>query len=160
MERMRKTYHGLQFTAAFFTVYFIMLVLPLQWFWFTPQTFVIGDAVEGQAPVIGFEREIHRPVDMAYTVTIRKVPSLEVVCDQRAGPFSYYPNATLPEGDALDLEWWAGGNDRCLDLEPGKYVIDTCWTAYNLFFGLVPRKTVCTGPHEFSITAPQKAIVE
>lgn len=123
--------------------------IPLHWFWFDPGQVYVSDTTPDTPPAISFTREIKRPIKMRYQVVIREMNSRRVVCDADGGPFTYSPDADLP--DDLDIVWWSGGDPTCWPQVAGTYIMETCWTAPNLFFGLVPAKTTCRDSNPFSV---------
>ena len=137
-----------------------LVLIPVQWIWFEPKSYFIADAAVDEPPSVEFDRVIKRPVAMTYSVVIRKVGSKYAVCDPVRGPFTYSPDAVLP--DDMDLVWWTGGDDRCWPREPGSYFSETCWTVVSPFWGLVPPKTACVqgnGGAPFHVTSvpPERA---
>lgn len=126
-----------------------LALVPVNWVWFAPGELFISDGSIDQVPEITFERVIKREVRMTYQVVIRSLDGNRVVCDPKNGPFSYQPDAKLPEH--ADLIWWTGGDDRCWPREPGSYVAETCWTVVRPFWGVVPPKTICRRSNMFTV---------
>ena len=117
--------------------------IPLDWFWFRASHFTVTN---GAHPLIDIQREILRPVQMKYTVTIRRIENRTVVCQSGAGPFTYDHTALLP--DEITLEWWAPSDRRCHELQAGTYTMETCWTA---LLGWLPDKTLCLTSNPFTV---------
>lgn len=139
--------------AALAVIWGLLAVSPL-WMWgFKPGDTLVEDAELGQPAGIAFTRTIWRSIKMHYTVSIRRVDSWQVVCDTSSGPFTYSPSASLPE--RVDMAWWAPGDERCSNLfPPGSYVMETCWTASGLLWGIVPPKTACRTSNVFHVRKP------
>lgn len=135
--------------------------VPVQWVWFDPEDYFVSDGTPDSVPLITFDRVIRREVKMTYHVSIRSLGpnggAGRITCDPTNGPFTYRPNAELP--DPITLDWWTGGDDRCWPQEPGTYVSETCWTVVSPFWGLVPPKSVCRKSNVFTIRAiaPEEA---
>lgn len=140
--------------AALLTDFFALLVLawmgiaalPLSSFWFKPELVVVQDAPVKTSPKMGFTREIKRPVLMRYSVIVRDV-HLAVVCESPSPLIEYKPDATLPED--LDLDWWTDGD--CPTLPTGTYIVETCWTATERFWGLLPDRSACVASNTFRV---------
>lgn len=145
----RRTIRFIDLAAVLLLIWTGLALVPATWFWFQPGPVVVSDSVGGAAPVLGFERTIKRSVQMSYQVTIRKMRSKSPVCDPQRGPFTYRPDAELP--DPIDLVWWSGADVRCWPQEPGTYIAETCWTVVSPFYGLVPPKTVCRESNPFTV---------
>lgn len=122
------------------------IVLPLSTLWFDPQFVVVSDGPRSESPDIGFAREIKRPVKMRYSVIVRNA-DLQTVCESRSEVFWYKPEANLPEN--IDLDWWTAGD--CPTLPVGLYIMETCWTATELLWGLLPDKTACLASNPFKV---------
>lgn len=137
---------------VFLCAYFAAATIPATWLWFDPDTPIVADTTTEAAPVIGFDRQIKRETRISYTVTMRRTAGLTMLCDPTGGPFTYRPDATLPE--VIDLVWWTGGDSRCWPQEAGTYLMETCWTVVRPFWGLVPPKTVCRTSPPFRVAAP------
>lgn len=139
-------------------VWLLAAIIPLGWFWYVPGQVVVSNSSLEVPPRIQFERVIKRPVLMKYQVVVRDIERNEVVCDPASEPFTYSPTSKLPEN--ADLVWWTGGDARCWPRVAGTYVMETCWTATHVVWGLVPDKTVCRTSNTFEIRAinPKAAI--
>ena len=133
------------------------MAVPLNWLWFDPGAVVVSDGSKDREPTLLFDRVIKRETKMSYHVTVRDAADFSVVCDAQSGPFTYRPDATLPK--PITITWWSGGDDTCWPLEPGIYVMETCWEAHRPFWGSVPPKTICRISNPFRITAvdPEEA---
>lgn len=145
---MRRAVRFFDFISVALIVYVLAAAIPLSAFWFVPGQTIVSDTPVGTSPRIAFTREIKRPVRMRYSVVVRHVPSLEVACEAGSGTFTYRPDATLPE--SITLAWWAPGDARCAGLQPGEYIMETCWTAPAIWRVLPPKK-VCRDSNVFEI---------
>ena len=146
MRRVIRLVDGL---ALLFVAWAALAMVPVEWVWFNPGNPVVSDSTTKIAPSVDFSRVIKRPTVMSYGIVIRNVSQATVVCDPDGGPFTYRPEATLPEG--VDLVWWTGGDDRCWPRDVGTYIMETCWTVKHPFYGIVPPKTVCRESNTFTI---------
>lgn len=133
--------------------YFALAAVPATW-WFSPGTPYVADSDTETPPKVGFAREIRRDALMTYQVVIRTTEGLTAVCDPASQAFTYRRGAELPSD--IDLVWWTGGDDRCWPREAGTYLMETCWTVEQPFFGLVRPKTVCRESPPFHIEDPAK----
>lgn len=157
MEVNISVVRALDYISLVFVVWAIAAAIPLSWFWFSPGPLFISDSTTSHPPGISFTRKIHRPVLMKYQVTIRDIETKSVVCDPSSEPFTYRPDASVP--DDANLVWWTGGDDRCWPQEPGTYIVETCWTATNLFWGIAPDKTACVTSNPFTIVAAESEVI-
>lgn len=148
---MRRALRFFDLMAVVLVAWGIMAVVPLEWFWFDPGHVVVGNGTKAQVPAIQFDRVIKRNTLMRYQVTIRNVDSGHIVCDPASQPFTYRSDAVLPESIQLH-EYWTGGDDRCWPLPHGTYVMETCWTATNVFWGITGPKTACRLSNPFMIS--------
>lgn len=123
-------------------------LLPVESIWYRPSVPVVADTVPSIMPAVAFDRAILRPVRMSYSVIIRSVADHVPICDPTSGPFQYNPESTPGE---IDLGWWTGGDERCWPLDPGTYIMETCWTVASPFAGLVPPKTTCRPSPPFHV---------
>ena len=130
----------------------LMRLTPLSWFWFDPGQVIVGNGTVSYVPRIEFDREIKRPTLMRYQIVIRNLNTGNIVCDPQSAEFTYRPNARSPD-EILLHEYWTGGNRRCWPLKPDTYIMETCWTAPDTFWGLAGSKTVCRLSNPFTITA-------
>ncbi len=146
---MKRFFRAVDLLSLALVAWVALSLVPVNWVWFDPGDVFISDGARDQVPVVTFDRTIRRPVLMRYQVTIRSVDGNRVVCDPTGGPFTYRPNAQMPE--PADLVWWTGGDKRCWPREPGSYVAETCWTVERPFWGLVPPKIICRRSNVFTV---------
>lgn len=129
-------------------------MLPLESKWFDPGSIIVETVEQGEVPSISYNRNIKRDTIISYNTRIFDVKTNSVVCNSpSSGRNIFRMDAQLPEN--LDLAWWT--DEECHELPAGTYRMTTCWTGYNLFYGLVPAKTVC---REAEITILPKATTE
>lgn len=81
----------------------------------------------GSGAVFDVQREVKAPLVMGYTVRVLHITDkgAEQICIAQGGPFTYRPDAILP--DPITLAWWTGG--KCVSLPPGRVQIETTWDA-------------------------------
>lgn len=84
-----------------------------------------------------------------YSVTVRDFSSHRVACDAKSGRFRYRPGSSRPE--VITMEWWSGGDERCMGIGPGVYIMTTCWTAHQRLSGLLPPVTRCLDSNPFTV---------
>lgn len=99
-------------------------------YWFTVDSVHVFDTQAGADPVLTVKRHITRPFKATWLVEVERETSKKTffaVCTGQ-GTNLYRTDNELPEGEALNLEWWIG--KRC-NLRPGRYRIDTQWTFVN-----------------------------
>lgn len=79
----------------------------------------------GNTAVLRVDREIHAPINMAYTVRVMAVENgkYQQVCKASSNSFLYMPQAELP--DQITLDWWTDG--ECPELPDGPSQIITTW---------------------------------
>lgn len=139
-------------------VYLVMASLPMWTLWYEPGVLVVRDTVQGKAPAIEFWRHIKRPTMIEFNATVRNASDGSIdpapVCEGH-GTKEYQPVMGVLAG--RDLEWWVL-NDSCNNLPPGRYWVQTCWTALtparallpdflkSSFGWLLPPKTICSPP--------------
>lgn len=100
------------------------------------------DAVRvGDTAAIYFNRIIHRPVTMGFTVRIMESSDngWSQFCYMSAPPIEYSPSAVLfdknaPLPDSVGLDWWTYG--KCATLPDGEAQIWTTWEPKDI--GLLP----------------------
>lgn len=91
--------------------------------WLDARSIYVSDTHVGNPVVLALDRQIKRPFDAAWTVTIRQWANGWVsYCVARGGQF-YKPDSVLP--DPLLLRWWTDG--QCHPLPVGKYETTTVW---------------------------------
>lgn len=134
------------------------VALPLESLWFNPGTPVVADATVGNSLEIAYDRDIKRDFLGSYYIRIKQATGagFQVVCNSprtrpdeevgleekarsRRGPFT--KDAVLPSN--IDMEWWTDGDCLGPEFEAGTYRMETCWTAHNIWYGLIPPKTIC-----------------
>ena len=152
---VRKAIRFIDVVAVVLIVWAIAAAMPLSWFWFHPKALVIANSEGIAAPKVELGRDIYRRTLMNYhVVVVRLGPDKgrrQIVCDSTSAPFWYSPARSVP-ADA-DLEWLVGSSWPCWPLDPGDYIVETCWTASSLFLGTVPPKTACLTSNVFTVRA-------
>lgn len=116
-----------------------------------PKSMLVFDGPPNGPLVLEVDREIHRPFNGAWNVTIRKRrnDAWTIYCSA-SGENDYDPNASLPE--PVTLNWWT--NRQCLPLSPGVYSITTTWTIKGSM-GL-PDKYTKLVSNVFTVSDPKK----
>lgn len=97
-------------------------------YWFEPSSVMIADARSGECPEMRFDRDIHRPFNAAWKVTLlrREDGGFVTAMPVFEGRNDYRPENVLP--DDLDLCWWAWSDFTIDPLPPGEYRVNTVWT--------------------------------
>lgn len=101
----------------------------------------------------------------SYQVTVRNSTTLETPsgAEHFSGVRPYDPDAVVSRPDPITISWWGADVDYG-NLEPGNYIVTTCWTVHGPFFGLVPNKTLCVDSNVFIIVPtedkPEGEVVE
>jgi len=155
MNNLRRVYRGQMLLTVLMVLYLAGVAVPLNWFWFAPGDLIIANADQGTPPVLTFDRVIHQETRMRYIVVVRNVEGNRVVADPRSAPFDYSPDATLPVGDKLNLDWWCGGDVKCIHLAPGSYYAQTCWEQTEWIWLIFPPKSICVTSNVFTVAEPQ-----
>ena len=137
----------LQWASLVLIAWVGLSALPLPVFWFAPERLFIEDGATDKPPLVLFERRILRDVLMEYAVTVRSAPDFAVYCEARGGPFWYRKTAQYPE-EPPNLEWWAPG---CGSLPPGRYIVDTSWTAGDRWWGILKARSVSVTSNVFVV---------
>ncbi len=80
---------------------------------------------QGETAVIQFDRVIHQPLHMEFTVRVqgKARQGWVEVCAMSSGVILYTPDAVLP--DPVTLDWWTWG--KCPTLPEGPARIVTTW---------------------------------
>jgi len=132
----KRTKRVIDWTALAFVLWGLLSAVPLSAWGFASGPVVVNAGE--RPPVVIFHRHIWRDIHMRYSVVVREARTLRIVCEGSSGPFRY---RAQPAGTALfALNDWAGGDDRCLSLPQGDYVMDTTWTYYPPLPFVLPRK--------------------
>lgn len=127
------------YTAAWLT--------PPTW-WYQPVSIQIGDAAEGEDPVVSINRKIKRDFNGRYSVSVwRDPPDGHVAC---AGSDTLHYRGGLYEPHESPLTQWAD-DPWCARKQPGRYYAEACWTVLRPWWGIVPDKTVCAVSNIFTI---------
>jgi len=118
--------------------------------WFEPHTMFVPDATAGEDFELIYTGDVNREFTGYYSVTIRRAEDFSTPTggEMRSGTRPYSPDAVSGRPDPITMSWWAHEID-VESLEPGYYILNTCWTVVNPFFGLVPNKTVCIESNVF-----------
>lgn len=127
------------------TIWVCLWAVPLS-YWYSVGQIRVEDAREGDSPRIYYNGRVINKATISYHVIIRDAVTGEIVSDDSSSPFLYTPNTKRP--DAIDLDWWSPKHEV---LEPGIYILTTCWTIYGRFYGVVPAKTECISSNIFRI---------
>lgn len=118
-------------------------------FWFEVRNVRVADTVAGATPLMAIDREIRRPFEGEWTVTVlRKRQDGEgffSFCTAK-GAADYHPSNRLPQGPDLTLDWWIWPT-KC-PLPPGLYKIRTHWLITARYF---PTKEVWNDSNEFRV---------
>lgn len=79
----------------------------------------------GDTAVLQVSRQIKEPLLMTFDVRVFRVDEegAHMVCTGHGGPYSYRPDAVLPE--PITLSWWTNG--ACDAIPPGRIEIETTW---------------------------------
>lgn len=85
-------------------------------FWFAPGATLVENAREGECPMMVFEREIKRPFQADWVVTILR---------ERRDGNGFRTFATFEGGNDYRPE---NELPQALDLPPGRYRVNTLWT--------------------------------
>jgi hypothetical protein len=128
-----------------------LLVVPAS-FWFDPHTLYVPDAVAGEDFELIYTGDVNRDFNGYYSVLIRSAEDLSTPNggEMRSGTRPYSPEAVTSRPNPITMSWWAHEID-VENLEPGYYLLNTCWTIVNPLFGLVPNKTVCIESNVFHL---------
>lgn len=92
--------------------------------WLYIRNVAVPDHIEGENPVITYDRDIRRNVRASWVAEVHSVTpeGLFLTCTGN-GTNSYKVNERLPEA-GVSLEWFMGKN---CDLKAGRYIIETEW---------------------------------
>jgi hypothetical protein len=128
-----------------------LLLVPAS-YWFNPHTLHIPDAIAGEDFELLFTGDVERDFTGYYSVVIRNVEDFSTPTggEMRSGARPYTPDAVQGRPDPITMSWWAHEVD-VENLEPGYYVLNTCWTIIRPFLGLTPNKTVCIESNVFHL---------
>lgn len=118
-------------------------------FWYSPGTMKIDDVYVGQDIELKYEGGAERPFLGSYSVVLRDIHIPAIVAEMGSEKFNYDPARRRP--DPLKMDWWTAGYKPIMFPEVGDYVLETCWTVHDSFFGLVPSKTTCIESNIFSV---------
>ena len=140
--------------SAFGVVYLAMVLTPGAR-WYHADILYVHDPEVGQPIEVEYSGGPHLPFTGAYSVTIRRVSTGELICDPTSGAIEYKPGTARP--DPLFMDWWANNDDRCIALQEGTYQMGTCWQVLDPFFGIVPPKTQCVTSNPFRIYREAKS---
>lgn len=123
------------FVAPLGIIHLVVAYLLPASLWFNPGQPLVRDAVQGECPVIVFDRDINFAFWAEWIVTIMKPGHIGPVTNLPTFPGvnEYRPGNALPEGDELNLGWWTWDYDTPCNLKPGEYIMHTSWTLSVLF---------------------------
>lgn len=133
---------------VFGIVYAAMVMTPVG-HWYNVGDIAVRDAAAGQPLEIDYHGGAVRQFRGSYSVIVRHFGSRSIACEATSSPFTYEVDAQRP--DPLTMDWWAPSDRRCWTLQPGTYVMETCWTVHSPFRGLVPAKIECVTSRDFTI---------
>ncbi len=144
----------IDWVSTMVVLWLVLGLVPASWFGYIPKQVVVTNGSADTVPVVNLERTIWRDVRQKYTVVVRELTTLRAVCDPQSGVFTYkrQPNGVI----SGDIVWWSGGDDRCWPLDPGEYIMETCWTVTRPFYGLVWPKSQCLTSNPFTISEVRK----
>lgn len=131
----RRAMRIIDWTSFFLVAWSLLSLTPLSWWGYSVGA-VIVDA-SSQPAIVQSVRHIRRDITMRYSVVVRDAHTFSVVCEGGGGPFLY---RAQPSGNAFfSIVDWAGGDQKCGDLPPGKYTMDTTWQHYTPLPFVSPR---------------------
>lgn len=123
-------------------------------FWYETGEIRIDDYQVGEQMEIIYNGEVKRDVKLSYSVIIRQAETNKIISEESSSIFNYRPGSIRP--DPITIEWWAPASFKSHNLNPGAYYMTTCWTAPNMFGGIVPSKVSCAESNIFVVTNPEK----
>lgn len=92
--------------------------------WFLVRNVNVPDFIEGEDPLIVYDREISKHFFATWNVEIREINSNgEINICEGSGSSSYEPSDKLPH-PGVRLSWYIG---KDCHLKPGTYVMQTTW---------------------------------
>lgn len=115
-------------------------------YWMEPGTIRVDDFLQGSDFEVISTSDPIRDFTGSYTVILRDATSGQVVQEYASGIFPYEHGVERP--DPIYISWWAPG---ITPLSVGTYVMTTCWTVYETFWGIVPKKTTCSESNPFVV---------
>jgi hypothetical protein len=133
-------------------IWIALVAVPVS-FWINVRHVTVASAETPADVTMRVDRDIKRPFAGSFVVTVRRSPGGGFVCSTGSSKMIVYrPNAEMP--DPLYLWWWLGSKAAlasCDDFRPGGYLLETCWTVLQPFWGVVPEKTWCIDSNGFKI---------
>lgn len=118
-------------------------------YWYNPGHMRVLDTYEGERIQLIYAGGTQRDFLGAYSVVLRDVSTSSIVGEMGSTRINYKATSVRP--DPLYMDWWAPSDERISSPEVGAYLLETCWTIYGTFFGLVPAKTTCITSNIFEI---------
>ena len=118
--------------------------------WYVANELRVDDFQRGTDFGVFFVGGPRREFVGSYSVVMRRAADNEVMAEEDSGAFRYRPGSKRPE--PILASWWAPeGAAKMVNVEPGAYVLETCWTIRRPFGGIVPAKTTCIRSNIFRV---------
>ena len=95
--------------------------LPIEWF--QVSNVFVPDHIEGDDPLIVYDRTIHKPFTATWNVDVHLLGDSEISTCTGSGVSTYAPTEALPE-NGVALSWFIGKDCK---LKPGTYTLHTTW---------------------------------
>lgn len=135
-------------------LWFLSVSLPAS-LWYKTGQLHIPDYTQGTNPSIVYNGGPVRNFKGSYGAVVRSAKTGEIVAETpQSSIFSYKPNAARP--DLLKLDWWVNSHEKTMNLPPGSYTMETCWTIRPPLFFLMNKYT-CAESNIFTV-APNEGI--
>lgn len=146
---MKRAARWIDLAAFLAIIWCILAALPLS-IWFEPGKVIVASTDHKDQPaLLVYNREIKRRVFVSYSAVIHGIKPDTIACEAKGGPYWYEPGRDLPAPEEMTLAWWAPSDPRCASLQPGEYVMETCWSGK--ISSLLPEKNVCVQSNPFTI---------
>lgn len=159
MTWIRHLFLSLIAVCIFLMPYSVMVFLPIDSFWYRPKVEMlqVTPTNYGEPVVVYYDHVVLQDISLSYATRIIRFNDdgqSEGVCTTNSGPPSEL-SADLRLPQVMDLQWWTD-DASCSRLGPGYYVMKTCWTVHDIFYGVIPPKTICLESNVFEIRLPQE----
>lgn len=122
-------------------IWFVAALVPAH-HWVDTQGAVIGDLIEGRAPIHLTLSGARRAFVGSASTVLRDIGSGRVIAEHRIA------RGVIRVGDQWNV---AMEPARSTGLAPGRYQLETCWTVFSAFRGLVPAKSICAASNAFEV---------